>query len=43
MKRNYIILLAALLTVACAGNGDTAGGRDPFLGINCRSQSPDLL
>ena len=23
MKRNYIILLAALLTVACAGNGDT--------------------
>lgn len=22
MKRNYIILLAALLTVACAGNGD---------------------
>ena len=22
---------------------DTAGGRDPFLGINCRSQSPDLL
>ena len=23
MKRNYIILLAALLTVACTGNGDT--------------------
>ena len=23
MKRNYIVLLAALLTVACAGNGDT--------------------
>lgn len=48
MKRNYIILLAALLTVACAGNGDIMSptpqeGEILFSGINCRSQSPDLL